>query len=76
MFYIQCTLYVHGNVHIGFFQKIYLMFQKIFKLCRASYSSETYPRLYGARSATASLAAATCNDATVYHLSEVLSTAM
>jgi hypothetical protein len=33
------------------------------------HSSETFPRLYGARSTTASLTAATCNDATVYHLS-------
>jgi hypothetical protein len=57
------------------------------KLCLASttlpplydkiiHSSETFPRLYGARSTTASLTAATCNDATVYHLSEVFSTAM
>jgi hypothetical protein len=40
------------------------------------HSSETFPRLYSARSTTASLAGATCNDATSYHLSEVLSTAM
>jgi hypothetical protein len=37
------------------------------------HSSETFPRLYGAGSTTASIAAASCNDATEYHLSEVLS---
>jgi len=64
------------------------MFQTYSKLCLAIalpspplydkiiHSSGTFPRLYGARSTTASLTAATCNDATVYHLSEVLSTAM
>ncbi len=54
------------------------MFQTYSKLCLASstpppphdkiiHSSETFPRLHGARSIIASLAAATCNDATVYH---------
>ncbi len=64
------------------------MFQTYSKLCLASstlppplydkiiHRSETFPKLYGARSTTASLTAATSNDATVYHLSEVLSTAM
>ncbi len=62
------------------------MFLTYSKLCLASttlllydkiiHSSETFPRLYGARSTTASLTAATCNDASVYHLSEELSTAM
>ncbi len=84
---LQCTLYLHWNVHLGFL-KILSIAPNLFQTLPVQLyhppplydkiidSSETFPRLYGTCSATASLAAATCNDDTVYHLSEVLSTAM
>ncbi len=74
-------------IHQGFKNFFIYMFLTYSNLCLASStphplydkiicSSETFPRLYGARSTTASSAAATCNVVTVYHLSKVLSTAM
>ncbi len=85
---MQCTLGLLWNVHLGFL-KILSNGPNIFQTLpgqnyhppplydKIIHSSETFPRFYGARSTTtASLAAATCNDATVYHLSEVFSTAM
>ncbi len=86
---LKCNVHcMYFGMYISDFQKCYLMFQHIPNSAwlalpsplplydKIIHSSETFPRLYGARTTTASLAAATCNDATVYHLSEELSTAM